>query len=82
MDGCENISQVELKFSDIRFSVSTSPVKALIMGGKVGTKDILKGVSGIAKTGQILAIMGSSGAGKTSLLDILVGKVNQTSTSL
>ncbi|ODM98292.1 Protein white [Orchesella cincta] len=34
-------------------------------------KQILKNVSGIARAGEILAIMGASGAGKTSLLNIL-----------
>ncbi len=45
------------------------------MGGEAGIKRILKGVSGAVESGQILAIIGSSGAGKTSLLDVLVGKV-------
>ena len=34
-------------------------------------KQILHGLSGYAKPGQILAIMGASGSGKTSLLNIL-----------
>ena len=32
---------------------------------------ILKGITGIAKKGEITAIMGPSGAGKTTLLSIL-----------
>lgn len=52
-----------------------SKAKAAIMGGTPGVKRILKGVSGAVESGQILAIIGSSGAGKTSLLDVLVGKV-------
>ncbi|CAG9329368.1 unnamed protein product [Blepharisma stoltei] len=36
-------------------------------------KEILKEVSGTANPGELLAIMGSSGSGKTSLLDILAG---------
>ncbi|OMJ96370.1 hypothetical protein SteCoe_121 [Stentor coeruleus] len=36
---------------------------------------ILKGVSGFANPGQILAIMGSSGSGKTSLLSILSNQI-------
>lgn len=67
--------QVELRFRDVRFSVELSRTKAFFTGGKVGRKEILQGVSGVVGTGQILAIIGSSGAGKTSLLDILVGKV-------
>ncbi|CAN0443751.1 unnamed protein product [Pylaiella littoralis] len=45
------------------------------MGEKAGVKKILKGVSGAVRSGQILAIVGASGAGKTSLLDVLVGKI-------
>ncbi|CAN0437423.1 unnamed protein product, partial [Ectocarpus sp. 12 AP-2014] len=46
------------------------------MGGEAGMKHILRGVSGAVESGQILAIIGSSGAGKTSLLDVLVGKIS------
>jgi len=39
-----------------------------------GEKQILKGVTGAAQGGRMLAIMGGSGAGKTSLLDVLTLK--------
>lgn len=43
-----------------------------VQNGKETThKQILKDVSGVAKPGRCLAIMGPSGGGKTSLLDIL-----------
>ncbi|XP_066247264.1 ATP-binding cassette subfamily G member 4 [Euwallacea similis] len=38
-----------------------------------GYKKILKGISGLFKSGELTAIMGPSGAGKTSLLNILTG---------
>ncbi|KAF9976915.1 hypothetical protein BGZ73_007532 [Actinomortierella ambigua] len=41
------------------------------MGYTVGEKEVLRNVNGIVKPGQVMAIMGASGAGKTSLLDIL-----------
>lgn len=37
-------------------------------------KQILKGISGIASPGQITAVMGASGAGKSTFLDILARK--------
>ncbi|CAN0188225.1 unnamed protein product, partial [Ectocarpus sp. 4 AP-2014] len=68
--------KVDFRFRDVRFSVEVSKTKASLMGGKTGVKHILRGVSGAVESGQILAIIGSSGAGKTSLLDVLVGKVS------
>ncbi|CAN0100436.1 unnamed protein product [Scytosiphon promiscuus] len=68
--------QVELRFQNIHYSLGVSKTKAFLMGGKPGVKHILKNVSGAVASGQILAIIGSSGAGKTSLLNVLVGKTS------
>ncbi|KAK9708293.1 FAD-dependent urate hydroxylase [Basidiobolus ranarum] len=40
----------------------------------VGKKQVLNNVHGIVKPGQVMAIMGASGAGKTTFLDILARK--------
>ncbi|CAF0935940.1 unnamed protein product [Rotaria sp. Silwood1] len=46
--------------------------KALCPSKEVSkSKMLLKGVSGIVKPGQLLAIMGASGAGKTTLMNLL-----------
>ncbi|KAF9362480.1 hypothetical protein BGX34_006057, partial [Mortierella sp. NVP85] len=41
------------------------------MNYTIGGKEVLNDISGLVKPGQVMAIMGASGAGKTSLLDIL-----------
>lgn len=56
-----------LHFSDVSYTVAG--------------RSILSGVSGSVKPGQILAIMGASGAGKTSFLDILARKNKQGTVS-
>lgn len=56
--------KIDIEFENITFTVSN---------GRKGKKQILKGVSGKFKSGELTAIMGPSGAGKTSLLNILTG---------
>ncbi|KAK1942670.1 ABC transporter G family member 35 [Phytophthora citrophthora] len=41
---------------------------------KKETIDLLKGISGYALPGTITALMGSSGAGKTTLMDVIAGR--------
>lgn len=52
---------VTLEFQNLRFAV--------------GDKPILKGVSATLHGGEVVAILGPSGAGKTSLMNILAGRV-------
>ncbi|CAB1101457.1 ABC [Ectocarpus sp. CCAP 1310/34] len=68
---------VDFRFRDVRLSLEVSKTKALLMGGIAGVKKILRGVSGAVEPGQILAIIGTSGSGKTSLLDVLVGRARR-----
>ncbi|KAJ3179549.1 ATP-binding cassette sub- G member 2 [Gaertneriomyces sp. JEL0708] len=60
---------VLLQWQDVRYEI------AMGRGKRRTTREILHGVSGIAKPGEIVAIMGGSGAGKTTLLNILAGRV-------
>jgi len=40
----------------------------------IGDKHVLQGIHGMVQPGEVMAIMGASGAGKTSFLDILARK--------
>jgi len=60
----------ELVFSNL----STSPIP--------GSSFALKDVSGVARPGQILAVMGESGCGKTTLLNVLSQRVRLNSGSI
>lgn len=67
--------RVDLVWNDLQFAV---PIKA--KSSKDGEppkteKIILKGMTGYARAGTMLAVMGSSGAGKTSLLNLLAGRI-------
>lgn len=61
----ENEKRVFLKWENLNYTVNEN--------GKLNK--VLKGVSGFANPGEILAVMGSSGSGKTSLLSILSNKI-------
>ncbi|POM69882.1 ABC Superfamily [Phytophthora palmivora] len=60
---------VTLAFKDLWYSVPnpSKPTESI---------DLLKGISGIARPGTITALMGSSGAGKTTLMDVIAGRKN------
>jgi len=68
----------ELQFQrmDISFADLTYTVQVPDEEHKRKTKDrkLLQGVSGYAKAGELTALMGSSGAGKTTLMDVIAGR--------
>lgn len=57
-----------ITYEDLRYSVQVKD-KTL---KKTVTKDILKGLTGIIKPARLTAVMGASGAGKTTMLNLLV----------
>ncbi|CAG7785453.1 unnamed protein product, partial [Allacma fusca] len=67
--------EVTLAWRDLTVSVHTQTSNLLQWRQKgSGQKRVLDNVSGIAYPGTLTAIMGSSGAGKTTLVDVLAGK--------
>jgi ABC-type multidrug transport system ATPase subunit len=62
---------ITMEWEDINFSVITKDSRR---GGTKNNK-ILKNVNGRAESGQLLAIMGPTGCGKTSLLNVLAARV-------
>ncbi|GMF30889.1 unnamed protein product [Phytophthora lilii] len=61
------VEPVTVAFQDLWYSVPDphNPKESL---------DLLKGISGFALPGSITALMGSSGAGKTTLMDVIAGR--------
>ncbi|KAL7117782.1 hypothetical protein ACP275_03G094800 [Erythranthe tilingii] len=61
---------ISLKFEDVNYKVRIKGNKKSDVG-----KNILQGVSGSVSPGEVLALMGPSGGGKTTLLNLLSGRV-------
>ncbi|KAF4318225.1 hypothetical protein G195_008532 [Phytophthora kernoviae 00238/432] len=65
--GEKNFVPVTVAFKDLWYTVPdpVNPKKTI---------DLLKGIHGYALPGTITALMGSSGAGKTTLMDVIAGR--------
>ncbi|TPX35846.1 hypothetical protein SeLEV6574_g08132 [Synchytrium endobioticum] len=74
--------QVEIVFRDLAYSIDVpAPPTVAASQSSLATKNmmskpILKGISGVFKPGRLCAVMGASGAGKTSLLQVLAGEAH------
>jgi ABC-type multidrug transport system ATPase subunit len=57
------------------FNLTWSQVNYTVPLGKKQTKQILHDMSGQVESGQVVAIMGGSGAGKSTMLNVLAGRI-------
>ncbi|GJN18417.1 hypothetical protein PR202_gb05578 [Eleusine coracana subsp. coracana] len=64
---------LSLTFDDVRYSVDMPP-EMKSQGVVEDRLELLKGVSGSFRPGVLTALMGVSGAGKTTLMDVLAGR--------
>ena len=60
---------MSLAFDDLHYTV-----KVKTKEGKTTDRKLLNGISGYVKPGQLTALMGASGAGKTTLMDVIAGR--------
>lgn len=72
-----NREAIKISFHNLDFRVTVSKSPEELKKGEPSTKElqVLKGVSGYALPGQLTFIMGASGAGKTSLLNLLSDRI-------
>ncbi|XXG56014.1 hypothetical protein AAC387_Pa03g3547 [Persea americana] len=64
---------LSLTFDNVKYSVDM-PLEMKVQGVQEDRLVLLKGVSGAFRPGVLTALMGVSGAGKTTLMDVLAGR--------
>ena len=68
-------STIKLTFKDVNFQVETTTKTKVCGKAAKENLHILKGISGFAMPGTTTFIMGASGSGKTSLLNLLSDRI-------
>jgi ABC-type multidrug transport system ATPase subunit len=73
---------VNLVWKDLEYNILVKDApNSTMFNTAYKTKRILQNCSGTAKSGELLAIMGPTGCGKTSLLNVLAARVANSSTA-
>lgn len=67
--GLDDATRMQIVYRDLKYTVQVKDkeTKSFIK------KDILKGLNGVIQPGRTTAVMGASGAGKTTFLNVLAG---------
>ncbi|CAL8463057.1 g2591 [Coccomyxa elongata] len=68
---------ITLVYRDLQYFVPLPGKKQVGEDGKRKRLELLKPMSGAAVPGQLTALMGGSGAGKTTLMDVIAGRKTQ-----
>jgi ABC-type multidrug transport system ATPase subunit len=69
-----NTEALEIAVQNISYNVKVSKPKEKGAKAEIIDKKILENITGVFRAGRLTAVMGASGAGKTSLLNVLVRK--------
>jgi|JI6StandDraft_1071083.scaffolds.fasta_scaffold01238_14 ABC-type multidrug transport system ATPase subunit len=76
-----NVPPIDIVFQHLSYTVEVPDENRTICNRLPNIKkEILKDVTGIIPHGKVTAIMGASGAGKTSLLNILACRIDKSGT--
>lgn len=70
----KSVGKATLSWQDCGYTITTKKQRKK----PAETKVILEGLNGTAKPGEMMAILGTSGAGKTTFLNVLSGRVHGT----